>query len=281
MIRPNKEVRIDGAAMRVLDIGSGPALLFGHGWLCDATMWRAQIDAFSDRYRVIVPELWGHGGSDAMPAATRTMADLARQHRDLLDQLDVPEAAVIGFSCGGMWGGELALLAPERVSSLVLMATSLAAEPAPSRDAFLAGVEDMASHRAISAELAENLIALLYGPAFRATDPAQVEVHKARLLTWSPARVADSVAPLGAMIFNRRDALEEARALSMPLLTVASQGDLALPAARAEQMAAALGSPFHAIAGAGHLLPLEVPDAINTLLEKFLVEASETASAHP
>jgi pimeloyl-ACP methyl ester carboxylesterase len=267
-----KTVQVDGSAMSVLDIGSGPAVVLGHGWLCDAEMWSSQIDALSARYRVIVPEMWGHGQSGAMPTGTKTVTDLARQHLDLLDQLDVNRAAVVGLSLGGMWGAELALLAPERVSSLVLMATSLAAEPAESREAFLAGVDDMAARRAISVDLADTFVSFFYSAGYRERQPDQVQAHRDRLLGWPSERVADSVAPVGRMIFDRRDALEDLMHISRPLLTLTGADDQALPPARVQAMANALSSRFEQISGAGHLLTYEVPGVVNDALLTFLAD---------
>jgi pimeloyl-ACP methyl ester carboxylesterase len=270
MRKTNKQIQIDGAPMSVLDVGTGPVLLFGHGWLCDAAMWHSQVDTLADRYRVIVPEMWGHGQSGAMPAGTRTMADLAHQHLALLDALEVEKATLIGLSLGGMWAGELAILAPDRVSALVLLAVSLAAEPIESREAFLAGIDDMAMQRAISPDLAENLVSLLYGVEFRARAPETVALHKTRLLAWTSDRVADSVAPIGQLIFNRRDALADLAALKMPVHTLAGECDQALPSRRVAAMAEVIGSSFSEILEVGHMLTLEASGSVNAELEDFL-----------
>ena len=55
--------RIAGSEMRVTDVGAGEAVLLGHSFLWDAEMWRPQIETIASRYRVIAPDLWGHGGS--------------------------------------------------------------------------------------------------------------------------------------------------------------------------------------------------------------------------
>jgi len=273
MTFPKKTFEIDGSTMSVVDVGSGPAVLLAHGWLCDASMWDAQIRAFVSRYRVIVPEMWGHGESAAMPNTAEVMRDLARQHCNLLDQLEVEKAAIIGLSLGGMWGAELALIAPARVSSLALLATSLAAEPPKSRAEFLAGVEDMADRGAVSSDLADALVSLLYSADFSAAEPAVVAAHRARLTAWEPERIADSVAPIGRIIFNRRDALADLQGLSMPVLTIAGAEDRALPKARVEQMAERIGSAFTEVPGAGHMLTYEAPAFLNEALLAFLASA--------
>lgn len=186
--------------MNFVDVGSGPALIFGHGWLCDATMWADQIAVLAKTYRVIVPDMWGHGRSAALPPGTDGMIDLARHHLELLNRLNVEKAAVIGLSLGGMWAAELALLAPERVSALVLMATSLAAEPPASRDAYLGVVETIAESGNISPDLADSLVTLLYSENFRARSPGVVANHRARMQAWPTDRLRDSVAPIGRLL---------------------------------------------------------------------------------
>ena len=62
-------IEIDGARMSYIDQGQGFPVLLGHSYLWDAEMWQPQIDALSQHFRVIVPELWGHGRSDAPPVS--------------------------------------------------------------------------------------------------------------------------------------------------------------------------------------------------------------------
>ena len=54
---------IDGQPLHYVDQGSGPVVLLGSSYLWDRDMWAPQIEALTQQYRVIVPELWGHGES--------------------------------------------------------------------------------------------------------------------------------------------------------------------------------------------------------------------------
>ncbi|MCE1857639.1 alpha/beta fold hydrolase, partial [Enterobacter hormaechei] len=92
-------------------------------------MWAPQIEALSKQYRVIAPDLWGHGNSEELPEQHSTLADLARDYLALMDQLGIEEFAIIGLSAGGMWGIELVDMAPDRVKALVLMDTFVGLEP--------------------------------------------------------------------------------------------------------------------------------------------------------
>lgn len=54
----------DGVRLKYLDTGSGdPALVFVHGWTCNANNWRGQIPHFVTKHRVVAVDLRGHGES--------------------------------------------------------------------------------------------------------------------------------------------------------------------------------------------------------------------------
>lgn len=60
-----KSATRDGVKLRYLDAGDGgPALLFVHGWCCDHTHWRGQVEEFAASHRVIAVDLRRHGDSD-------------------------------------------------------------------------------------------------------------------------------------------------------------------------------------------------------------------------
>jgi len=62
--RPALAADVDGAKIHWTSTGSGPAVIFVHGWTCDESSWQGQVPAFSKQYRVITLDLPGHGKSD-------------------------------------------------------------------------------------------------------------------------------------------------------------------------------------------------------------------------
>jgi 3-oxoadipate enol-lactonase len=86
-------------------------------------MWDPQLDALSQRFRVVRIDHRGHGGSPVPPGPYR-VADLAGDVLALLDALGLPRVAWCGLSLGGVVGQHLATEAPERISRLVLACTS-------------------------------------------------------------------------------------------------------------------------------------------------------------
>ncbi|GGG09054.1 hypothetical protein GCM10010995_28310 [Cysteiniphilum litorale] len=125
-----KTLEIKGKELRYLDIGHGFPILFGHSYLWDHKMWAPQIHHLSKSYRCIVPDLWGHGQSDALPRENNDLSDIADDMMTLMRHLKLDDQfAIIGLSVGGMWAAELAYKHPLSIKSIVLMNTFLGEEP--------------------------------------------------------------------------------------------------------------------------------------------------------
>jgi 3-oxoadipate enol-lactonase len=101
----------------------GPALVLSGSLGSTLEMWRPQVQALSDRFRLIRIDHRGHGGSPVPPGPYR-MADLAGDVIALLDGLGLERVAWCGLSLGGMVGMYLASEHPERISRLTLCCTS-------------------------------------------------------------------------------------------------------------------------------------------------------------
>lgn len=267
-----RQFEIDGSTLNVLDVGAGQPVVLGSSFLWDAEMWRPQIEALSGRFRLIVPELWGHGGSGPLPAGVTDLRDLARQHLEMLDRLGVERCAIVGLSVGGMWGAELALMAPERVSALVLMDTSLAAEPEATRTRYFAMLDAIQALGALPDPVREAAAPLFFSPEVKSRRPELLQGFDARLRAWDRQRLTDSVAPLGRIIFGRRDAIDDLARLSMPVLVMTGTDDVARTPAEGRDMAERIGCPFQEIPDAGHISTLEAPDFVNQALATFLAK---------
>ena len=272
-------VDIMGSRMTALDAGEGEVVVLGSSFLWDAEMWRPQIDALSQHYRVVVPHLWGHGGSGPMPPATKDLRDLARQNLALLDHLGIERFAMVGLSVGGMWGAELALLVPEQVTALALLDTFLGAEPPPSRARYFAVLDAVAAARSLPDAVLDGIVPLFFSPNVQATAPELPAKFRARLKEWDRDRLVDAVVPLGRLIFGRRDALADLARLTLPAVVMTGEKDIPRPVAEGRQMATAMGCPFIELPGAGHISSLETPGAVTDHLLAFLAEALPKAPA--
>ncbi len=126
---PTRDVLVDGVRLRVADLGRGPALVLLHGLTASHAIWEHTIAAFAGGWRVIAPDLPGHGAS-AKPDAPYTIDFYAGMVRSLGRALGIEEAVVVGNSLGGQIAIELGLWYPAWTRALVLAAPAFAYPPA-------------------------------------------------------------------------------------------------------------------------------------------------------
>lgn len=110
-----------------IEDGEGPAIVFLHAGVADKRMWRDQMAAFADRYRVVAYDRRGFGESRYEAETFSHMRDL----RAVLDGLGIERACLVGCSQGGRFAVDLALAHPKRVSRLVLVAPAIGGAPPP------------------------------------------------------------------------------------------------------------------------------------------------------
>jgi len=259
-------MEIAGRQMAYLDEGQGPVLLFGHSYLWDSAMWAPQIAALKGQYRCIVPELWGHGDSDRLPEGTCTLATLARDHLALLDALGVEECVLVGLSIGGMWGVELARMAPTRLKGVVLMDSFVGLEPQITCERYLGMLGMIGQLGAIPAPIVEQV-----APLFFANQPnaALIDGFKERLASWPGEKIAAMVA-VGRSFVTREDRIDWLEEIRVPALVMTGCEDKARPVLEGYLMAEVLGCPFKEIPAAGHISTLENPAFVNQALTAFL-----------
>ncbi len=100
-----KTLSLNDVFLATVDQGSGPAVLLVHGFPLDHSMWDAQVEAVSARYRVLAPDLRGFGQS-GVTEGTVTMEQYADDLAGLLDALEIREPIAL---CGLSMGGYIAL----------------------------------------------------------------------------------------------------------------------------------------------------------------------------
>ena len=260
-------MEIAGRRMAYLDEGQGPVLLFGHSYLWDSAMWAPQIEALKGSYRCIVPELWGHGDSDVLPEGACTLATLARDHLALLDALGIEECVLVGLSIGGMWGVELAHMAPDRIKGLVLMDSFVGLEPQITCERYLGMLAAIEQLGTIPAPIIEQV-----APIFFANQPdaALLAEFKERLAAWPSDKIAAMVA-VGRSFVTCEDRIEWMEEITVPALVMTGCEDKARPVLEGYLMAEVLGCTFKEIPAAGHISSMENPAFVNQALGEFLV----------
>jgi pimeloyl-ACP methyl ester carboxylesterase len=116
-------VRTNGINMHIASIGTGPVVLFVHGFPELWYSWRHQLLYLSSLgYRCIAPDLRGYGDTDAPPsAASYTAFHIIGDLVGLLDHLGVDQVFLVGHDWGAMMAWYFCLFRPDRVKAVVNM----------------------------------------------------------------------------------------------------------------------------------------------------------------
>jgi pimeloyl-ACP methyl ester carboxylesterase len=113
----------DGLSIGYEVRGSGmPALVFVHGWCCDRTYWRHQLEHFAGTHQVIAPDLGGHGTSGA-GRSSWTIPAFAADVVSVVARSDVARTVLVGHSMGGDVAVDAAVLLADLVAGVVLVDT--------------------------------------------------------------------------------------------------------------------------------------------------------------
>lgn len=268
--RTHRHIPLAGSDLSVIEAGRGPPILLGHGYLWDWRMWEPQILELSRRYRVIVPEMWGHGGSGRLPDGARTPADLACHMIEMLDRLEIERCVVIGSSLGGMWGAQIAARAPDRVAGLVLMNSYLGGEPVAKRLGYAAMLDQVEAAGKIAPAIADAITPMFFGANIERYAPTLPVELRQKLLRLDSRTLLDSIVPLGRLIFDRAEALEILDKIEAPVLIMAGADDRARPAEESGVMARWLQTDLIVMPDCGHTATLEQPELVTSALVRFL-----------
>ena len=242
--------------------GRGPAVVLVHAGIADRRMWRSYLPWLAARgHHAIAPDLPGFG-EHALTADPPAPWD---HLRDVLDDLAVDRAVVVGCSFGGAVALRLAVTAPERVQGLVIMsAPAPGLVPSPHLQAAWAAEGEALGRGDLDAAVDAVVAAWLAPDA-----PAEL-----RDLVAAMQRRAFELDPDGSMP-EPPDPLEghpeRLRAIDVPALVCAGERDMPDFLWSARQLVETLPrASHHIISGAGHLAPLEAPEAVRRLLGDFL-----------
>jgi pimeloyl-ACP methyl ester carboxylesterase len=115
-----KYLDLHGERIAYLDEGSGEAIVLLHGLAGSSDTWRSLIGPLSRKYRVVAPDLLGHGNS-TKPRTDYSLGALSVLIRDVLDELGITRATFVGHSLGGGIAMQFVYQHPDYVQRLVLI----------------------------------------------------------------------------------------------------------------------------------------------------------------
>jgi 3-oxoadipate enol-lactonase len=248
---------VDGAEIAYTDAGSGPVVLFVHGFPLDSTMWAEQAERL-DRRRAVCVDLRGFGRSSPVTTDRLTMDRHADDLAGVIDHIEVDRVDLVGLSMGGYVALAFAERHPERLRTLALIDTKATADTDEGR----AG-RDQAAARLL--EHGRQAFAAGMAPTLLAPQAGTWLVARVRQMIES-TRYETIVAAL-AGLRDRPDRASVLTATSVPVAVLVGEHDAITPPSAAEAMAAlAEGITLDVIPGAGHMSPVETPDEVARVL---------------
>ena len=251
---------VNGLGLHVQQSGPPHAetVLLLHSLGTQAAIWESTAEALSSRYRILRPDLRGHGLSDVTPGPY-SVEGLADDMLALLDALSVAEVHVAGISLGGMVAQSLASRVPQRVRSLTLVDTALSIPPA------LFWHDRAALVRKDGMEpLVETVVARWVTAASLQSSGAQV--LRAMLRQTHPEGYAAAAEAVAAA-----DLRHSVSGLRMPTLVLFGDDDVAPPLSSAEALRDAIpGARLEVIPDAAHIPTMEQPDHVIDAMSRFL-----------
>lgn len=253
----------DTVTLEYSEAGKGTPVVLLHGFPLCAAIWHEQQRRLSDRYRVITPDLRGHGRSP-VPSGVYEMDLLARDVLALLDSLDISKAVIMGHSMGGYVTLAACKHAPERFLALGLIASQAGADTEEGRQ----GRYKMADK--VAAEGSKVVVEAMIPKLFAADLPADapiIEQVRQMILSTQPAGIIGSLKGMAL----RPDSGPLLANLNIPVLLLAGDKDQIIPPEKAKAIASAIRTAtLTTLANAGHMPMLELPEETTTAIRNFV-----------
>ena len=259
-----ERLRSDDAEIFYEIRGNGPPVVLLHPFPCDHEFWNPVAAALDSRYRMILPDLRGHGESE-IGEGPALMQKHAGDVAHVLDAAGVGKAAFVGCSIGGYILFEFLRRFRARVSALALCDTRPQADTAEGRANRLKAAATVLEQG--TEPFIESMIAKLVGRTTVATRPDLVDGARAMMRKMS----AEDISLVLRGMAERPDSVADLKSINVSTLIVIGEEDVLSTVADGELMRQNIaGSALKVIPKAGHYAPWEQPAAVGTVVRQFL-----------
>jgi magnesium chelatase accessory protein len=261
-----------GMRWHVQVAGKGPVLLLLHGTGAATHSWRALLPLLATSFTVVAPDLPGHGFTSRGP---QTLPAMAKAVADLLVELDMKPAVVVGHSAGVAVGLRMQLDGLVDVRAMIGLSPALLPFPGLAAKLFptmakLLFVNPFAPH--IFAKIARGpgeVARFMLRSTGSKIDDAGIDGYAK--LFGKPGHIAGTIAMMAA--WDLEPLKRDLPGLKVPLLLLHGDGDTAIPLAKAREAAAlARGARLEVLAGLGHLAHEEMPEPVADMIMVFAKE---------
>jgi 3-oxoadipate enol-lactonase len=245
-------------------LGEGPPVILLHPFPVNHEFWFPVAGVLAGKYRLILPDLRGHGESDAGEGAAtmeKHAADIAR----VMDDAEVGRAPMVGVSIGGYALFEFWRRNRGRVAALALCNTKAPADNAEARAARLQAANDVLERG--TEPFFQSMIPRLIGESTRVARPDLVDGVLGMMRRMS----AQDVAQVQRGMAERPDSVDTLKTINVPTMLVTGDEDGFAGVNEAEFMRQRIaGSKLSVIGKAGHYSPWERPEEAARALRQFL-----------
>jgi 3-oxoadipate enol-lactonase len=239
----------------------------------DARGWALQRGSFGRRHRCVAPDNRGTGFSD-VPPGPYDLLRMAKDAVEVLDELEIERAHVVGASMGGVIAQIIGVLHPERVRSLTLACT--ACHHHEWRRELLQEWADVVAARGMSAMAEDDGMRWLIGPRLQRRWGVWINVLARVLMQTKPEPF---VAQVQAILGASDELRHELPRVTAPALVITGSQDTLTPVGDAEELAELIpNSRLLVLSGAAHGLMAETPNAFNEAVLRFIDEVDAEAA---
>jgi 3-oxoadipate enol-lactonase len=259
-----ESIRSDDAEIVYWILGDGPPVVLLHPFPANHEFWLPVAEPLSARYRIILPDLRGHGES-AVGQGPATMdkhaADLAR----VMDDAHAPGAAIVGVSIGGYILFEFWRRHRARVRALGLSNTKAPADRPEDRTARLQSANEVLDRG--TEPFLQSMVSRVLAKSTQESHPDLVNRALGMMRKMSPEDIAEVQRGIAA----RPDSVDTLKTVNVPTLLVTGDEDLSTGVNEAELMRQHIaGSQLRVIPKGGHYAAWEQPEEATRLLRQFL-----------
>lgn len=261
---PSHRIKSDDAEIVYWVQGDGPAMVLLHPFPADHEFWLPVAETLSTRYRLILPDLRGHGES-TVGEGPATMAKHAADIARVMDDADIGRAPLIGVSIGGYMLFEFWRKYRSRVAALGLCNTKAPADNAEARAGRRQAANDVLEHG--TEKFLESMIPRVFAKTTRETRPDLVDGALSMMRQMSP----EDIAEVQRGMAERPDSVDTLKTIDVPTLLVTGDEDILTGINEAQLMHQHIkGSQLRVIPKAGHYSPWEQPEEAGRIIRQFL-----------
>jgi 3-oxoadipate enol-lactonase len=262
-------VRSGDAEIAYEVLGEGTPVLLLHAFPAHHGLWLPAAQALINRYRVILPDLRGHGDSgvgDGPATVEKHTADLVR----VLDDVQVGRAVIAGVSIGGYVFFEFWRRYRGRVAAVILCNTKAQADTPEARAGRLKSADEVVERG--TEPFVESMVPRLLGKTTLNSRPDLVDGARRMMMRMSPA----GISAVQRGMAERPDSVATLKTINVPALVIAGEEDTLSTPADAELMRGNLaGSQLKVIPRAGHYAVWEQHEAVGSAVRQFLDSARQ------